>query len=509
MCLHASDCTSGVCTNNVCIGIADLSAAADLSMSGDLSAPGDQSMPSEAGTSPDLLGPLDLTPGPDLSGPCPLRNDGEWHVSPSGTDTTSLSAGNGSAQCPLKTINNAHTRALNDGFSPTTIFVHAAPGVTPTVYGDNCTGGSPCDVNLTFSVLVGQSITLQGDSAASVLFATSQSGPSSNAAIWIVGGDTSSSVTVAGLTVQSLFLGQSPSQGQGIEVGNPGGGPALSVTVRDAVIKGTPSSSTMAGVGFCITGPSTLTIGPGVTIDGCTDGVGTFGPIIGTATEPTVLKNSGEACVSNAGAVSGVVSAQNCLRYGVLASSVDGLVVTGGGNGLGEAIQAGIVKNSQVSGFAGVGIVGGMIGPNVQVMNVIGTGVHALGNSTIDGLVATTNQGDGILCDGSGVLSLTNTILTANAGNGVVIAGNCSVTKMSMTTFNKTSAKNGKAGICVLGGAATSVTADSSTFGCGYSGTGCVTTSSPTTATGATCQVADVSTASGFTVATTSASCCN
>jgi hypothetical protein len=507
MCLHASDCMSAVCTNNVCVGGTDQSSPADLSSLADLSSPADLSGPVDLFTPPDLSPPLDLVPGPDLLMPCPVRPDGEWHVAPSGSDSPSLYAGNGSAQCPLKTIGNALTRELNDGFTPVTLFVHAAPGITPTVYGDNCTGGAPCDTALSLFMLSGQSLTLQGDGAGSVTFATAHVNGNSSA-IATAGGSmaTPANVTIAGLTVESLLLGVI-GQNQGTSIGAATAG--YPVTIRDCVVKGVPATATTAGVDFCIVGSSFVTVGPGVTIDGCQEGVGGVGTITGTVADPTVIKNSSDACVTSATTVSGTVTATGCVKYGVLANNIDGLIVSGGGNGLGEAVRAGTVQNTQVIGFAGVGIDAGNIGPNVQVMNTVGSGVRVVSGSTINGLVSTMNQGDGVLCDGAGTLSVTNAVLTGNGGSGLVATGNCNVTQISMTTFNRTSAKNGVAGLCLLGGATTSVSAGSSTFGCGYSGSGCVTTSSPTTATGATCQIADVSAASGVTVATPSPTCCN
>src|SRR5262249_28059495 len=103
-CVLPGDCTSAICADGICA-----------------SAPGDG-----PGGQPVDFGPPDL-----LQVPCPFPPMGEWHVSPSGSDTATVYAGNGSAACPLQTLIRAVQLAQLDGFSAT-IYPHkgSAPPAT-------------------------------------------------------------------------------------------------------------------------------------------------------------------------------------------------------------------------------------------------------------------------------------------------------------------------------------------------------------------------------------------
>jgi hypothetical protein len=492
-CLHGRDCQSLLCINNVC-------AATDLS-SADLGAS-------------DLQLEADLASGPDLmlSTPCPLRPMNEWHVSPFGSDTQTLYAGNGSATCPLKTIGRAITLARADTLS-TTLFVHKG-NVSPTRYGEACTGGPPCDGDLFLSSVAGQSITLHGDGTAEIVIATH-----GQPVIRASASESSDTITVRDLTIKPLLLGlPGTNQGAGLVVADKG-----RVVVTNLVVDGiTPSASTPGTQNGILVYPASgsVTLGPGITVSGGNYGIQASGPaitnLLGTPTAPTLIQGS-NVCVSGVSSTDGTITLQNCTHSGIDGRAVTGVVVSGGGDGTGSGIYAsGTVAAVKVTGFAGDGLTcfNCTLANNVEISNNIGIGVHVTGGADISGLSSTKNQGDGLRCDGTATVLLRNSILNGNAGNGLLALQTCAldlgyVTVGGNNEFNRTSAKNGLSGLCLLQTNNPSVTASNSNFSCGATAPGCVQSGQPTTVMASTCQTADITLGPGAMISTPTSSCCD
>jgi hypothetical protein len=438
------------CADLDCGAILDFSteandAAPDLSTQNDL-------------LSIDQLTPLDLTPPADLTPvACPLRPVGEWHVSPTGSDTQTVYAGNGSSACPTKTIGRAIALAYADTLNAT-IYVHKG-GTSPTIYGDNCTGGPPCDGAVGLVPASGQTLALQGDDAASVVIASSKSS--------VLNVSCPGTTTVKNLSVQPLMLGVTGSSSQGIGVYLTGGGLCI---VQDVSIQGvTPSSTTPGSAsGIVVLNNTQAQLGPGLKIVGGATGVSWGGTpafpaitLTGTVTDPSIIEGSG-ACITGFRTITGTgsVTLMNCAQNGILggASSGDaisGIVVTGGGDGTGAGIVwSGTMQQVQVSNFVGKGIdcLDCTMTGTVQVTKTVGPGVRVMGSGggSISGLTSTMNQGDGLRCDSSPTLTISNSILSGNQGNGLFVSTACSpnVHFGANDEFNRTSAKNGLSGIC-------------------------------------------------------------
>jgi hypothetical protein len=432
--------------------------------------------------------------GADLSPlPCPLRPMGEWHVSPSGSDVGTLYVGNGSATCPLQTLTRALTLAKLDGFSAT-IFLHRGNGAPPTYIGG------------AIALRPGQSLKLQGDGIADVSVL--------NGTLQVNGGSAPDTVTIAGL---SLTQGPSASGGEiGIDIVSDAG-----IAVEDVAISG---DSLHLASGIKHQGTGVAILGPGLSIIGGQFGVvtaqGSTAVLVGTAQRPTSLRDQSTECVTSVSSVSGNVTLTNCGKRAIVGvPDISGTVVVGGGDGLNAAITTtGTVSQVQITGYQGDGIScnGCTIQNNVQVMGtLIGAGVHVTaGAANISGLLATGNHVDGLRCEGTSTLKLRGSTFTGNDANGLLAFGNCALDlgtgiDPGNNRFNRTGAKNGVSGLCLLQAASTSLSMSSCEFSCGYVGTGCVSSGTPATVMASTCQVADMTLGPGLSLSTSGSSCCN
>jgi hypothetical protein len=399
---------------------------------------------------------------------------GEWHVSMSGSDTASTYAGNGSAACPVQTISRAVALAQADGLSA-------------TIYIDKGTYEG-----VSFAPLAGQTLTLKGSAIADVVIVSpiGIDGPPGAAA-----------------QVSTLTLSQPPgSNGTGIDVfGN-----------VDVVVTNVASNMVMV---FSSTGRGTF--GPGIVLSG---GYGIQSTttanvsVVGSPTAPTIISVTG-VCISQVPTVSGNVTLQNCGDKAIEAgTTVSGVVVQGGGNGLAPAIEATTISDVQINGWQGDGIscAGCAITGNVQVTGtLLGTGVRVIsGAASVNGLFATGNHGDGLRCEGTASLKLRGSVLNGNDGSGLLAIGGCTLDLGSAAdpgnnVFNRTSAKNGVSGLCLLPSAASRFSLASCDFSCGYSGAGCTQTGSPSTMMASSCQTADITLGPGASLQPSNLSCCD
>jgi hypothetical protein len=479
----------------------------------DLSVLSDLSVPSDA--FPDLVPPqpdLSRIP-PDLSVPCPSRTAGEWHVSPNGDDTLTLYTGNGSAACPMKTISAALQAAVNDGTSAT-LFIHKTLSGSPTIYGSGCTGGPPCDVAVSAATAPAQTIVMQGDGAPSDIVITSGDN-------YVVG--LSGAATLTNVTVQPVGLGESGLGASGILINNP------AATVSNVIVNGS-TTSPRTGFGIVINITATgANIGPGIVISGGTTGIGGSSSgytLTGTVAAPTTIQDTSYACIIGGAAsiktgTPGVrtVTLSRCGSFGFSGVDVDGATISNAGSITPTAVglsATGTITNTSVSSFNGTGIqcLNCTISGNVTVSQIVGAGVSLAPASgpgdhcDITGLTSTNNTGDGLRCFGGAVLTLSNSVLSGNTGNGLSVYDTCILT-LSNNEFNRNSNKNGLSGLCLLETNTNAVDASGSTFGCGYSGSGCSSSGTPTTMTASTCQTADITVAAGLSLTTNNPTCCN
>ncbi len=522
--LGLAACNGNALMNDEQPDLAASDSAGPRDMSTDADLPGTDLSNDFSAQSADLL-PLP----PDLSAPCSTRAAGEWHVSPVGSDIQTLYSGNGSSSCPLKTVTRAIALASADGMSAT-IFLHKS--MSPTVYGKGCTGGQPCDTDFqVYAQSVSQSLTLVGDGSADI----------------VLTGDWISVVTLnanAGpLVIDKLSIvptrqaSSSSMGGTGITISN------STVTITNTMIQGiTPTGAgTGTWLGLNVNANSgTVTIGPGVSISGGAYGVvGNGGgnvntTLIGSPSAPSSVSGASLGCLTQtniATTIAGTknVSVTNCGGTAVSrAANIDGLVLSNNGSSLGGTIGvggAGTIANTDVSDIGGDGIdvpagINTTIAGGVTVKNVTGSGVHVhsnagLAQASITGLTANGNQGDGVRCDGSAAaVALRSSSLIGNAGNGLLAFGSCQVdlgaaSVAGANVFDTTTSKNGLAGLCLLESQSDVIVASGSTFSCGYSGIGCTSTGTPTMITAASCQISDITVASGLSFSAPNSECCD
>jgi hypothetical protein len=216
------------------------------------------------------------------------------------------------------------------------------------------------------------------------------------------------------------------------------------------------------------------------------------------------------------------VAISNCGQVAIQQGNVAGATISNAGVSGADTYgirTSGTISNTVVSDFVGTGIEcdGCTIAGDVTVKNTYGNGVVLApssstgANTSIDGLTATMNYGDGVHCSAQTVLEVRNSVLTGNVGNGLLAFANCALDLGSVgdpgnNEFNRTSQKNGRSGLCLLQTRG-AVEASSSIFGCDYSGAGC-TSGLPTLVSAATCQTVDVTVGAGVTFTADSPSCC-
>lgn len=290
--------------------------------------------------------------------------------------------------------------------------------------------------------------------------------------------------------------------------------------VKNVAIEGREATDTVSGMGTAIVvrGGANPQIGPGVVITGGYIGIdvgGTSSPsIVGATDAPTSITGPGAGgirvrseaappasiAVSSGGAASPQVTISNTspgisvdTAIGGLGSTLDGLHLSYT-NGWGPALsttRAAVVKltNSSVTGavYEGIRIEGSGKFTAEGVSSI--SNYYALrtvgGNPTTTLTNYTVRQSyyEGITCY-AGMIKMRGVTSLANRNVGVTINGSCiadlgTAADPGNNVFNKTGEKNGAAGLCYSSAAGT-LQAGSSTWSCGYTGAGCVTTSVPT-----------------------------
>ena len=509
-------CLAFLVTILAACGSSPLSQMVDLAGPHELGVPQEMGSPPDLST-PDLTPPADLTPPEDLAArttPCPLPPPGEWHVAPWGSDTQTLYKGTGSSDCPFKTINFAVTTADTDGHNAT-VYIHHDVRASQTIYGKNCSGGPPCDGAITISAVLGQILTVKGDGVPSDVVLTSDQ--PAVVEVPFEGTGTPGQVDLSNFTVVPTLLSTATTPG-GIGIRMYGG-----QVVHDLVIKGVAPTATTPGTGkgiYAQASSGTMSIGPGITIDGASTGVDGTADLYGSSTAPTVIRNAqtcffGRSIFNNTPGMK-TVSLLNC-GGAVASGQVDGVIVsnTASTTPITGLSNASTLSNAMISDLVGVGLANvATITGNVTVTRIMGNGVSVQNGSAGDytGLTSTMNQGDGLRVEGT--VKIRNSTFLQNAGSGVGVyktgyldAGNNG--DLGGNVFNRTSMKNGLSGLCLLETSTQAVTASSSTFSCGYTGTGCTTTGTPSMTTSFTCMPGDLTIASGLTVTTPTPSCCN
>jgi hypothetical protein len=262
----------------------------------------------------------------------------------------------------------------------------------------------------------------------------------------------------------------------------------------------------------------------------------------GTPTAPVTLANFGGACIRAAGIApdkpslaidSGTSTTPGVFLSGcggtaaivldtpVVTSTIDKIVINRG-----ATLSGGIVVRQAHTLNASNVTINNVLGPGILVTNnavltldkssvfsTAGVGVSLTdgANGTISSLTARGNMSDGLRCEGTSKLTLRGSELTVNSGNGLLIAGGCGA-DVNSTIFNRTTAKNGGAGLC-FNSTAAPPSASSSTWSCKImSGCSSTTTDLPSRAVpgGAVgCAAgADISEPMLLTVTASGATCC-
>jgi hypothetical protein len=236
---------------------------------------------------------------------------------------------------------------------------------------------------------------------------------------------------------------------------------------------------------------------------------GTVGSIVVDTATANVVTVANVSITRSSDTLASITQGIDLLRHGALtASNMDIGNVTGLTFGLGGY---GIVAqgNSSLT----------VTGAVTSKQNRRGVYVTDSATANIDGLTAFDNDGisgnDGLRCDATATIKVRNSSFTGNYSNGVSVFGYCAAdlgtaADPGNNVFNTTSAQNGGAGLCVTSPSA--VSAYGATFGCGYTGTGCTSTSAPTTGSASSSTICDASrdidTGAGASVTSSGATCC-
>ncbi len=446
----------------------------------------------------------------------------EWHVSPSGSDVD----GNGSLGCPFKTITKA-IAAVDAADVGATITVHHEGA--PSIYGDGCTGGAPCDATpIVMPSSVAHPLVIRGDGATAEIEVTG-----GGASVFLVHG---AQVSFEAMTVKPTKTGTAGSGGHGLvyDVATT----ALPY-LRDVTVTGPTATDAVAGMGSAVLlkNQSRLRAEHGIELRGGYHALRVedraFGLFNGTIAKKVIARESGAACVSVAG-----TSPTATAGFNVDAIGDGGAVIQDCGP------EGGIVLSNALSNTYGlfIGRTGAKVFPGVRARagssGVVTAEIRALGadgvviedggSLTVEGRVTSNagagvrilsggsgrakaeirgNAGDGVHCEAGGTLGdLGHSVITGNGGSGVVLAATCTATLGIDVTFNKTSEKNAGAGLCLLG--PNTVSTSSSSFSCGYTGAACGA-GTPTRATSATCAAGvDISAPAGASVTHPSHQCC-
>ncbi len=484
-------------------------------------------------------------------GGCAAPVPGEWHVAPTGSDST----GNGSASCPWKTI----AFALSATKVAANVVLHKG------TYGFSC-ASPPCDATpivIAPTVPVGTRIVGQGAPADVTVRGDTAAPPAGSvASVFSVA---AKGIGFANLTVRPGFAGTSLKGSFGLHYTAPAS-PGAEGRIENVVISSSRTTLTVPGpaaaIGWATTAGASPTIGPGVTLDGGYMSLAIFGSaaptITGTAALPTVFKNAGALCiyvdttstttaprvhvVTDTPGVS-TVTLKDCGTVAAVVvetpnattpSTFDRLTITrtlAGDtfNGLHATIGGGIsVTNSRIENLLGDGIyadsgggAGGLGGSfDVKDTTITGGGRHgvqlrASARANIVGLTATANALDNLHCANNAKLKVRgSSLLGSLGGSGLAIRDACAADLGSGSdpggnVFNKTGSRNALSGLCFGSDAAAAVTASSSTFSCDWSGAGCTASSFPTVSIGASCAAkVDITVSSVGKVVTTTPTCC-
>ncbi len=437
-------------------------------------------------------GPVDAGPDAVVCGP---PKAGLLYVSPTGSDST----GNGSLGCPFVTIAKALS-LTTAATGVTTILLVAGTSGSPNVYGAGCTaGGTSCDatpIHVTDAMSHGILIrSVSGGSAGTVV---AGGVAATDTSVFLVNAP---NVGFAGLTIAprrvATGAGAARKPGAiGIELAAPAvaSGTEAEITdvVVDGVVKSTSTEST--GSGISISGGTSPTVGPHVTIVGGDHGV------LVTQAQGNGVAASSPTITSNTGAETFIHSTQfACIRVettNATATTTPTAIITSsattdpgrlhlqdcGGNGgvVVDTVRAGkavtvsntLIDTSGPTAAAYYGIrlqnagvlaasdavtITGINEPSVGV----GAGIEAVDTSRLTispptgtggGVVVGRCTATGVHIGGSANASL-DTLDSENNRNGLVCDASGGVLTSNLTLRNSTLLGNGTYGAYITGAA--------------------------------------------------------
>ena len=445
---------------------------------------------------------------------CPSRTRGEMHVSPSGSDVVGDTKGNGSPECPFKTITNALFRASLDSVEPITIVVHHLGG--PAKYGEGCDGGAPCDampIDVPPAFFLG--MTIRGDGTPSDVIVTGGS-------VFVIHGP---STGFASMTIAPTKPAHSPTGRDGgvglLYMAGASRTPTLPI-IHDVVIRGILPTATTAGTeaGIQILGTASPHIGPNVLIERAMHGVSILGSsdvvmegepskavtisdigaecilVDSTATPPPTLQllhtvRVAECSIAHSGldqraaiSLSTTLAPLPSNRFldlnvdsSTKSGAYDGIVLGGSAAVLIEnSTLAAPGKKLQVLESSSMAMLKSHVEGRGDGITVASTGVAASGfAASFDGAVVTGNDGNGIRCL-SGKIRVRNSTFLRNAWTGLALETGCSAdlgsaSDLGNNVFNNVLQRNGYSGICAMPGVR--VDASNAVFACDRAASGC------------------------------------
>jgi len=418
---------------------------------------------------------------------CPAPSAGQWFVAPTGSDSESLYAGNGSQGCPFKTIGKAIAKTVGSGVR-TTITLAASSGAVPNVYGVACTGGPPCDSGpIVIPTGFTAGLTIAGSSLPDRTVVELDS-----TAVFEV---RSPSVSFRALTVRA-DMAAAPGN-SGIVYDAPASPASLGSVVSEVNLV---ASSASVGSNLLARGFANPTLGPSLTSTGAQhalilEGAATV-TVTGAFEAGTTLASSVQDCVLVRSTAAGAtptlaingsgghyVLITGCGGSGILidtalagtGSTVNNADITGGLGGVpfrGVRLLSAarlLLTNTSIAGTGDVGIAAednATLTTGFQVvLTRLTTGLVVSGNASanLSFLSAGQNTVDGVRCD-SGSLRLRNTILVNNGRHGANVQGGCAADLGGPNTYNTTASRNGASGLCYQSSVAATVTM--STWSC-------------------------------------------
>jgi hypothetical protein len=467
------------------------------------------------------------------------------YVAPGGSDTD---AGNGSSNCPFKTITNALAHVGHAGGAGAAQTIELEIGT----YGAACTGGPPCDTTPIVIADAG-ALTIRGTQTGGVVVT------GGGTAVFSV---TSPAASFETMTIVPTEIGAPGTVGHGILFNAALG--TMTPTVTSVQLQLANASMLDAGAdagpgtGIVVTGGVSPTVGPGVIISGGYLGIDVSGTsavtITGTTVSPTIVSGSGgsNGCirvksddttpaairVSNGDPDAGagpVLQLTNCsptveidTLFAGAGSTIDAtqLVPTGSfvpGMIVSRAAKVSLSNSTMSVTYNGFNISGTA---NVAFDHFTQTGVYypatVTGNATVSANFYTLKNSvySGLDCGDSVQFKFRNSTFVANDRTAINIGGACvadlgTAADPGNNVFNLTSQQNGWAAICYTSSAG-NIAASGNTWSCGNTSPTCSTSLSPTRITTPTdggafsCQAAvDIGSPTAAEVQATNPTCCD